>query len=105
MEDTRNAPAPEQRLADDLRTLIEEGEALLRGVASEADALGADAQQRLAEQLESARVRLAELEKVATERTKAAAKATDDWVHDNPWQAVGIGVGVGLVVGLLIGRR
>ena len=37
--------------------------------------------------------------------SKAAARATDDWVHENPWAAVGVAAGVGLVLGVLISRR
>jgi ElaB/YqjD/DUF883 family membrane-anchored ribosome-binding protein len=36
--------------------------------------------------------------------TQQAAKATDDFVHENPWRAVGIAAGVSLVVGMLISR-
>jgi ElaB/YqjD/DUF883 family membrane-anchored ribosome-binding protein len=39
------------------------------------------------------------------DRTKQAARVTDEYVHENPWKAVGIAAGVGLIVGLLIGRR
>jgi ElaB/YqjD/DUF883 family membrane-anchored ribosome-binding protein len=38
-------------------------------------------------------------------RTKDAARATDAYIHENPWQAIGVAAGVGLVVGLLTGRR
>ena len=39
------------------------------------------------------------------EKSKAAAKATDTYVKDNPWKAVGIGAAVGVVLGMLINRR
>ena len=52
-----------------------------------------------------AKVKLAEAEAVMIEKSKQAARATDEYVHENPWKAVGIAAGVGLVVGLLIGRR
>jgi ElaB/YqjD/DUF883 family membrane-anchored ribosome-binding protein len=39
------------------------------------------------------------------EKTKAAARATDDYVHDNPWQAIGAAAVVGLILGALISRR
>jgi ElaB/YqjD/DUF883 family membrane-anchored ribosome-binding protein len=32
-------------------------------------------------------------------------RVTDEYVHENPWRAVGAGIGIGLVIGLLIGRR
>ena len=44
-------------------------------------------------------------EKQALECSKDAAKSADQFVHDKPWQAVGIAAAVGLVAGLLINRR
>ena len=35
----------------------------------------------------------------------SAARATDDYVHANPWRSVGIAAGAGLVIGMLISRR
>jgi ElaB/YqjD/DUF883 family membrane-anchored ribosome-binding protein len=48
---------------------------------------------------------LSEAQDALVEKGKIAAQATDDYVHEKPWHAVGIAAGVGLVVGLLIGRR
>jgi ElaB/YqjD/DUF883 family membrane-anchored ribosome-binding protein len=45
------------------------------------------------------------VEELALEKAKAAAAATDEYVHEHPWHAVGVAAGVGLVIGLLIGRR
>ena len=39
------------------------------------------------------------------DRARDAARATDDYVHDNPWQAVGAAAAVGFVVGMLMTRR
>ena len=36
--------------------------------------------------------------------TPQGARATDDYVHDNPWQAIGIAGVTGLLLGLLISR-
>ena len=46
-----------------------------------------------------------EEERALLEKTKQAARATDDYVHDNPWQAVGVAAAIGLALGVLIGRR
>jgi ElaB/YqjD/DUF883 family membrane-anchored ribosome-binding protein len=32
-------------------------------------------------------------------------RATDDYVHEHPWGAVGIAAAMGLVLGMLISRR
>ena len=34
-----------------------------------------------------------------------AAKATDEYVKDNPWKSVGLGAAVGVVIGMLIARK
>ena len=41
----------------------------------------------------------------ARKRAQAAVATTDQYVHDNPWSAIGIGAGIGLVVGYLVARR
>jgi ElaB/YqjD/DUF883 family membrane-anchored ribosome-binding protein len=34
-----------------------------------------------------------------------AGQVADDYVHGNPWQAVGIAAGLGFALGLVVGRR
>ena len=53
----------------------------------------------------SADIRFTDLEDKVKDKTKEVARATDDYVHEHPWPAIGAAVGVGLVIGLLIGRR
>jgi ElaB/YqjD/DUF883 family membrane-anchored ribosome-binding protein len=48
---------------------------------------------------------MADAQSNALARTKVAAKASDVYVHDNPWWFIGIAAGVGVIVGLLTGRR
>ena len=55
--------------------------------------------------LDSARARLKAMQGSAAEMGEEAVKATETYVRDNPWQAIGIAAGVGLVLGLLISRR
>ncbi|MEN9785781.1 MAG: hypothetical protein RLZZ299_1045 [Pseudomonadota bacterium] len=104
-EATTAGTTTEQDVLDDLRTVIADAEALLRGSTTDSSDGAGAARARLTERLEAARARLVDAERRLSENARAAAKATDDWVHENPWQAVGIGVGVGLVVGLLVSRR
>jgi ElaB/YqjD/DUF883 family membrane-anchored ribosome-binding protein len=48
---------------------------------------------------------LAEAQATVVEKVKVAAKTTDDYVHDNPWNAVGVATAIGLAIGVLISRR
>jgi len=38
-------------------------------------------------------------------KTKAAAKATENYVKDNPWKAIGIAAAAGFVLRILVTRR
>ena len=55
--------------------------------------------------LKGARIRLAEAEATLMAKTRAAARATDAYVHESPWTAVGVAAGVGLLLGLVLSRR
>jgi ElaB/YqjD/DUF883 family membrane-anchored ribosome-binding protein len=103
MSDT--AEVTKEKLMADIRLVIEDSEALLAATAGQAGERFADIRVRAAERLAVAKARLIELEAVAAAKAKAVARATDDYVHENPWKSVGIAAGIGLVVGLLIGRR
>ena len=60
---------------------------------------------RAMQQLRAMRETLTEAQGKAVERTKAAAKATDEYVHDHPWQVVAGATAVGVVIGMLIARN
>ena len=45
---------------------------------------------------------LADAEKTLVKKSKEAADVADDYVRENPWNAVGIAAGFGLILGLLI---
>lgn len=100
-----DATLPKDKLVQDFRTVVADAEELLRATASQAGEKVAAARERIQDSLHTAKVKLAEAEDVIVQRSKQAARVTDDYVHENPWQAVGVAAGVGLVVGLLIGRR
>jgi len=93
------------KLVQDFRAVVADAEELLKATASQAGEKVAVARERIQDSLHNAKVKLAEAEDVIVQRSKQAARVTDDYVRENPWQAVGAAVGVGLVIGLLIGRR
>lgn len=39
------------------------------------------------------------------ERTRETVKATDTYVHEQPWKAVGFGAAAGVLIGILLARR
>jgi ElaB/YqjD/DUF883 family membrane-anchored ribosome-binding protein len=58
-----------------------------------------------AEKLRQAREVFGNFERGTLQRAKEVASKSDEYVHSNPWTAIGIGVGVGLLLGLLVSRR
>lgn len=93
------------KLVTDFKAVVADAEELLRLTASQAGDRVVELRGRLQDHLASAKDRLADAQAAAVERTRAVARATDDYVHDNPWRAIGFAAGIGFVVGLLIGRR
>jgi ElaB/YqjD/DUF883 family membrane-anchored ribosome-binding protein len=45
------------------------------------------------------------MEQELVAQARDAARETDRYVRQNPWQSIGIAAGVGLLIGVLIGRR
>lgn len=94
-----------EKLAQDLKIVIADAEDLLRATASQAGEKVAAAREKIQDSLHRAKLKLADVEDVLVDKGKQAARATDEYVHDHPWRAVGIAAGIGFVIGLLIGRR
>ena len=94
-----------EKLVQDQRIVVADTEELLRATASQAGEKVAVAREKIQQSLDRAKVKLAEAEDVVIDKTKQAARATDDYVQEHPWKAVGVAAGIGLLVGLLIGRR
>lgn len=94
-----------EKLVDDFATVLSEAEEMLKRAATESGEKARDLRSQVETKLLRAKLRLQELEGEAVDRAKAAARVTDDYVHDNPWQAIGIAAAVGLVVGLMLNRR
>lgn len=93
------------KLMQDLKVVVADAEELLRATASQAGERATLARERIEQSLERARIKLAEAESTVADRTREMATATDAYVHEHPWSAVGIAAGLGLVIGLLMSRR
>jgi ElaB/YqjD/DUF883 family membrane-anchored ribosome-binding protein len=82
-------------------TLAEDAQALMSATSDVAGEKVGEARKRLAAALERARA----LAGNVRDKAVAGAKATDEAVHEHPYQAIAIGVGVGVLIGYLLGRR
>jgi len=92
-------------MESDVSKAISGAEDMLAQAASSTGEKAAELRGRALEQLRALRGRLHDAQAVALRQSKAAVRATDDYVHDHPWRAIGVAAGVGVLIGLLIGRR
>lgn len=105
----RTSEVTKNQLIEEFNAVVADTEQLLKSGAQaggeKADALRAGVERNLA----SAKERLREFQHAAIEKTRATAQAADEYVHEHPWQGIGIASGVtavlGVVVGLLLNRR
>jgi ElaB/YqjD/DUF883 family membrane-anchored ribosome-binding protein len=93
------------QLMSDLKSVIQDAESWLRnGSQMTGDELAA-ARAKFERTLSGAKADLIRIEETVIARTKEAAKATDEYVTENPWKAVGVGAAAGILIGMLIARR
>jgi len=102
---TEMTTAQKDKLMTDLRLVIADTEELMRVTAGQAGEQAKELRGRMQVRLDQAKANLAHLQDVAVTKAKAAGHAADEFVHDNPWKAIGAAAGIGLIAGLLIARR
>ncbi len=93
------------KLVHDLKVVVNDTEELLKATASQTGDRITAARIKAEESLRAARARLEDAQEAVMERTKSAAKATDTYVHENPWKSIGLAAVAGVLLGALISRR
>lgn len=94
----------QESLVNNLKAVVADAEELLSATANQTGEKIQAARAKITAQIETAKTRLVEAEEVLRVKTKAAARATDEYVHENPWQSVIIAAGVGFIIGFLSRR-
>lgn len=102
---TQDSLANKEKLVADLQRVIADAEELMVATAHQTEGRVVELRDRINENLRLARHKLHDAEDAIKEKTREMARATDDYVHEHPWRAVGTAAGIGLLVGLLISRR
>ena len=92
------------RLVTDLHAVLADAEELMGATAGQGGEKVAAIRAKMGARLAEAKDKLVDVEREVMQKAKAAAKATDAYVHENPWQSVLIAGGVGFVVGFIVHR-
>lgn len=95
----------ESRFDDDLALLSNTLEEILAASGDPADQKYIELKLRAEQALDDVRDRVSRASDNYYYRAKHAVYRADDYVHEKPWQGIGIGAAAGLVVGLLLARR
>jgi ElaB/YqjD/DUF883 family membrane-anchored ribosome-binding protein len=93
------------QLIADFNVVVADAEALLKATANQGGEKLAEVRARTEESLRAVKTRLAEAQDALLAKTKEAARVTDVYVHEKPWNAIGVAAGLGLLIGFLMGRR
>ena len=65
----------------------------------------ARAKANLSARVAAARAFVEEMPGTISDRARNTVKVADDYVREQPWQAIGITAAVGMLIGFLLGRR
>jgi ElaB/YqjD/DUF883 family membrane-anchored ribosome-binding protein len=90
-----------ERLVGNLKSVVKDGEELLKAGAEDLSEKGVAARQRLTAALDVARQTCGKLE----ERVKAGAHNADRLIHEHPYESIGLAFGVGVLLGVLLNRK
>ena len=102
---TTSAKTAQEILLADFQVLVRDTEKLLADTANLAGDQADELRGQINQSLLRARDSLQQTQETVRVRGEAALGNAEEYVRENPWQAVGIAAGVGLFVGLLAGRR
>jgi ElaB/YqjD/DUF883 family membrane-anchored ribosome-binding protein len=94
-----------EKLMSDIKNILLDAEELLKQAANASGERANELREKALAQLKQAKEKAADAQALVVEKGRQAARATEDYVHNHPWQATGIAAGLGILVGLLINRK
>ncbi len=95
----------DEQLNNHFKNALADAEALVKATADLGGDGLASVRARAEESLRALRSRANEAQEAIGLRSRAAANATDAYVHEKPWEAIAVAAGVGLLIGVLVARR
>lgn len=93
------------RMAGDFRTMITDGEDLLKAAATVSGEGFTAARAKFEKQLKGARASLADASQPVLDKTREAAAVASKYAHSNPWAVAGAAIAVGVLIGFLVAKR
>ena len=95
-----NSHVTREKVYDDVKVLIKDVQELLKATTSVVGDKATEARSRVQDSLKVAQDKLSIVQENVKAKGQEAFSATDGYVRDNPWNAVGIAAGVGFLLGI-----
>jgi ElaB/YqjD/DUF883 family membrane-anchored ribosome-binding protein len=109
MANRKNVPveseAAEEAFIESIKDSLDDIEKMMRDAADATGDRATELRESALRSLRRTRETLYDTQDELLARGRKAVRVTDDYVHDNPWQAITVAGVVGVLVGALIGRR
>jgi ElaB/YqjD/DUF883 family membrane-anchored ribosome-binding protein len=96
----QNSHVTREKLVDDVKILIKDVQELLKATTSVVGDKAGEARSKVQDSLKVAQDKLGEHYETVRAKGQEAFSATDGYVRDNPWNAVGIAAGIGFILGI-----
>ena len=93
------------QLIGEFKALMADAEALIKATEDHPSETIGSIRNKALETLSGAKESISQLDGSLTDKAKVVAEGADDFVHRNPWEAVGVAAGLGILIGLLIRRH
>ena len=94
-----------ENLISDFKALMADAEDLIKATANHESGPLSAIRSKALDTLNNAKESLSSVEGTVVDKAKVVAEGADEFVHRNPWEAVGVAAGLGLLIGLFIRRR
>lgn len=101
----RNLHDVQRAISREFQALISDAESLLKQTTGSASGQTEELRNRINANIERAKDLLKDSENSLRDQGQAARQATEDYLHEHPWQSLGIAAGVGFLLGLLSAPR
>ncbi|MFA7669543.1 MAG: DUF883 family protein [Burkholderiaceae bacterium] len=101
----KNIRAREEEFVEQVKSSLDEAERMLQQAAEATGEKAEELREHAMRSLRRTREHLYSTQDELMARGRRAVRATDDYVHDNPWRAIGMAGLIGVLVGALICRR
>ncbi len=93
------------KMAGDIKTVVTDGEDLLKAAANVSSAGFAAVREKIDEKFSSTKDKLLDASRPTIDKARRTAVVANDYVHGNPWAVIGVAVAASALIGFWAAKR